>query len=780
MAIRISGLSSGLDTEAIVQQLVSAYTYKKDSYVKAQTKLSWKQDAWKNLNKKVRSLYDKISGMRYTSAYASKAAIASDATKASITASGSAINGSYALSITKMAKSGYLTGGNLASGTTKATTVGELLGDESFAGGSIRVVSGGKTTEIAVTKDTTIGDFVDKLNKTGVKASYDATNQRIFVAAQDTGVENDFSLLGSDSNGTAALKALGLSVASTANKAEYQAWKNYAVYDAEGNYDSTATTERLNTILSDLSDAKSAIASAKNTITQNQADIITKTKQSEYASAYKMMMDAQANLDSAEEIRDLDKLSGMTSKALEKTYALDENGNLLYNDTGDLVEADDTVPAAQRATGQEILDTLSAKAGLVASKEDEESTQVTIAEYAAASKKVQTYEKEASENASAETPDTSMQEFADKVHAIYSGTDAEYAAISDLTDAISADITTARANIEAAGTTVTTNQVTLDKYALLDNGEDTASLEARIVYANEMLDKIENKDSSLYSKNATRVDGQDSVITLNGADYTSSSNTYTINGLTIEALAETGGQEITVNVKTDTDAIYNKIKDFIKQYNELINEMTSLYNADSAKGYEPLTSEEKDEMTDTEIEEWEKKIKDALLRRDDTLDGLISTMATSMSKSYEINGQKYSLASFGILTQGILNASENEENAYHIDGDEDDTVTSGKTNKLKSMIQDDPDTVIDFMKKLTSGLYDSLDAKMKSTKLSSAYYVYNDKQMDTEYKNYTQTIKKWEEKVSDMEDYYYKKFSAMETALAKLQSSSNSLSNLMG
>lgn len=69
---------------------------------------------------------------------------------------------------------------------------------------------------------------------------------------------------------------------------------------------------------------------------------------------------------------------------------------------------------------------------------------------------------------------------------------------------------------------------------------------------------------------------------------------------------------------------------------------------------------------------------------------------------------------------------------------------------------------------------------MATTKLSSSYKVYNDKQMKTEYDEYTKTIKKWEDKLKDMEDYYYKKFSAMETALAKLQSQTNSLSSLFG
>lgn len=70
---------------------------------------------------------------------------------------------------------------------------------------------------------------------------------------------------------------------------------------------------------------------------------------------------------------------------------------------------------------------------------------------------------------------------------------------------------------------------------------------------------------------------------------------------------------------------------------------------------------------------------------------------------------------------------------------------------------------------------------MKSSRsLRSSLTFYNDKEMASEYSDYTQTITKWENKLEDMEDYYYKKFSAMETALSKLQSQTSSLSNLFG
>ena len=208
--------------------------------------------------------------------------------------------------------------------------------------------------------------------------------------------------------------------------------------------------------------------------------------------------------------------------------------------------------------------------------------------------------------------------------------------------------------------------------------------------------------------------------------------------------------------------------------------MNKLYNADSAKGYEPLTDDEKDSMSDTEVEKWEAKVKDSLLRRDDSLESLISSMTTAMSKGYEVNGKTYYLTSFGISTLGYMNSAKNEQYAYHINGDEDDSATSGKEDKLLAAIKEDPDSVAGFMQQLATGLYDSIDKKMKTSTLSSVFKVYNDKEMASEYSDYTTTIKKWEDKLSEQEDYYYKKFSAMETALAKLNSQTSSLSGLFG
>lgn len=278
---------------------------------------------------------------------------------------------------------------------------------------------------------------------------------------------------------------------------------------------------------------------------------------------------------------------------------------------------------------------------------------------------------------------------------------------------------------------------------------------------------------------ATRIQAKNAQILLNGALFESSENIFNINGLTITAQKEST-EEVTLTTANDYDGIYDTIKNFLKGYNELINEMDKLYNADSSKGYEPLTSEEKEELSESEIEDWEKKIKDSLLRRDSTLGTLSNAMQSAMSAGIEIGGETYYLSSFGINTLGYFTAAENEKHAYHIDGDKDDDSTSGKTDKLKTMITNEPEVVMEFFQKLSNNLYTTLSDKMSATEMRSIYKAYNDKQMQSEYDAYTKEIAAQEESITAYEDKWYQKFSAMETALSKLNSKSSAISGLLG
>ena len=267
------------------------------------------------------------------------------------------------------------------------------------------------------------------------------------------------------------------------------------------------------------------------------------------------------------------------------------------------------------------------------------------------------------------------------------------------------------------------------------------------------------------------------MVTLTSTIFTYNKASEIILKKTVRQSQETVRQ-MSENYENFMQGIYDKIKDFITSYNNIINKMTKLYNADSAKNYEPLTDDEKSQMSDSEVEKWETKIKDSLLRRDSNLSTIMNAMTTSMTKAISINGKNFSLSSFGISTLGYMNSAENEQNAYHIDGDEDDENTSGNKDKLMAALSSDPDTVIDFMKQLSTNLYTAIDKQMQTNSLRSRYSIYNDKEMTSQYTSYTKTIAEWETKISDKEDYYYKKFSKMETALSKLNSQTSFLSGM--
>ena len=285
---------------------------------------------------------------------------------------------------------------------------------------------------------------------------------------------------------------------------------------------------------------------------------------------------------------------------------------------------------------------------------------------------------------------------------------------------------------------------------------------------------------------AVEIDGEDAAITLNGADYTSASNTFTINGLTITANKEseknTSGDYIptTINTADDIDGIYKMVKEFMSEYNKLITEMDTMYNAGSSKGYEPLTDDEKESMSDDEVTQWEEKIKDALLRKDTTLGTSVSTLKTAMIQSFEVDGKQTALTSFGIETLSYFLSADNEKGVYHIDGNADDSSTSGNTDKLKSAIASDPSRVSSFFSKLADNMYNKLNAQMRSTQYRSIYKVYDDKKMQEEYDNYTDDIDEQEEKLADLEDRYYKQFSAMETAMTKINSQQSALTSMLG
>ena len=220
MPIRMSGLTSGLDTEAIVNSLMQAQRAKQDKIKGKQQKLDWKKEIWASLNTKIYGFYKgTLSKMKFQSSYNSKTASSSDTTKVKVTASNQAASGSYSVKIKSIASAQNVTSGQVKAANDAPVDVNTKLvdlkpsdGENSMLSKKITISSGGKTSELEVGEDTTINDFLTSCKDIGLNASYDTTQKRFFISSAETGVENKFtiSIEGESDKGDAALKALGL------------------------------------------------------------------------------------------------------------------------------------------------------------------------------------------------------------------------------------------------------------------------------------------------------------------------------------------------------------------------------------------------------------------------------------------------------------------------------------------------------------------------------------------------------------------------------------------
>ena len=702
MAIRLSGMVSGMDTESLVSALVSSYKLKKDNLVKAQTKLSWKQEKWKTMNTSIYGFYSgKLSSARFSTSYNLKTSSVSNDKYAKVTASSSAVNGTQRLKVKQLASTGYLTGGQIkaadGSKITGDTKISDIVGTTD---GSISFKTASGTKSIDITSDMNVNQFVSKLKEAGVNASFDENNARFFISSKESGKDNDFSLVANDSNGLNALQKLGIYTVNDTDSAEY---KRLAAL--------TEGSDAYNTELEGMYTKITAKDTAKS-----------------YADKYNAAKDK------------LDALAA--DDTWNHSFTLDEYVAKLKTETPDILNAYDKYKKEKvDSEGNTVKDS----DGKVVYEYDTEAMEKDGVkdEYEAAVKK------KASNESLIKVYDDNSKVIRDTK---------DYVTIGDDGKAV-ADASNANVLQEVSDTNA-------DRQA-----KAKALLDSKIAMAS-------NVTGSASSSGAVRITGQDSEIELNGATFTNNSNNYSINGLTIEAMEVTGNDEVTITTNTDVDGIYDMIKGFLKDYNDLVKSVDVAYNAASSKGYEPLTSDEKDAMSDDEVKKWEEKIKDSLLRKDSTLGSVLDTMKNDMAKSFKVGDKSYSLSSFGIATLGYFNSPENETGVYHIDGDKDDSKTSANTDKLREMISNDPDTVISFFSQLSTQLYTDLGKKMAASSTSSAYTIYNDKQMNTQYSEYNTKISAAEDKVTTWEDYYYSKFSAMESALAKMNAQSSSLTGL--
>lgn len=714
MAVRMTGMISGLDTESLIQSLVEAQQLKNKKTTDKKTKLEWTQDKWKELNTKLYSLYTtELNKLTLQSSYMTKKATISDDSYVQVKAGATAPLGSQTLEIKNLATSGYLTGSKVDDSITTSSKLSELgITDSS----TLNLTVGTKSTYIEVNGDMKVSELVSKLQSAGVNASFDAKNHRFFINSKQSGEDYDFSLTASSAEGTDTLKKLGLATGtiSDADKITYTAWATNVQYDASGNVDRVATVAAIKA----------------NEATKDAIDNEVNTRVASY----------QATVDSLTSTNE-----SLTNSNTALAESITNNESTIAN-----IKGTDSYKEIFLTGVYSEDDLEAAKTGLESELESIK---------------------------------------AQKEAGTFAGTEEDYIELVKAKETQKAQLEqviglqktneTNSATITANEATITANTTTIGELnAKLANGNAVviAEVEDLMVAKAEYAASVVNDNYASLTGTATKIDGENAEFILNGASFSSATNETTVNGVTLTLTKETqAGSPVTFTLTNDTQAVYDTIKSFVTKYNEILKEMNELYYADSSRGYDPLSDDEREAMTDDQIEKWETKIKDSLLRRDSTLGGIMSSMKNALLTSVEVNGKKYSLSSFGVGTS----SNYLERGLLHIQGDSEDSEYASYTNKLMNALEEDPETVMQVFTGVAQNLYKAMQEKMQKTSLSSALTFYNDIYMKNQITALNKQISKEEDALQDLEDKYYDQFSAMETALAKLQSQQNSLSSYL-
>ncbi|ASP24213.1 MULTISPECIES: flagellar hook-associated protein 2 [Bacillus] len=279
-------------------------------------------------------------------------------------------------------------------------------------------------------------------------------------------------------------------------------------------------------------------------------------------------------------------------------------------------------------------------------------------------------------------------------------------------------------------------------------------------------------------------EGKNAKFTFNGLEMTKTSNNFTINGIkyTLNSVTDSN-KTVTINSTTDTDGIFDNIKDFVDKYNTLIKSANEKVTESKYRDYKPLTDEQREAMTDKQIEQWEAKAKSGLLRSDSTLQNGLAEMRLDLYSTVTIDGKKYQLADFGIETSDSY--TDQGKLVIKDEAKLKQKITENPALVAKLFNADSPDTaktknpeeqgiarrLKDTLNKMQTQI--SKQAGTESSVSSSFAIGKSLNEIET-------NISNMKTKLDDIESRYYKKFSALDTALEKLNSQSSYLTSMLG
>ncbi|MEN1967316.1 flagellar hook-associated protein 2 [Lentibacillus sp. N15] len=271
--------------------------------------------------------------------------------------------------------------------------------------------------------------------------------------------------------------------------------------------------------------------------------------------------------------------------------------------------------------------------------------------------------------------------------------------------------------------------------------------------------------------------GEDAVFKYNGVEMSSKNNSYKLNDITFQFKDITVGNA-TLSITNDVDAAFDSIMEFIDQYNEVVEKLNGSQHEEKYRDFKPLTDEQKEEMSEKEIEKWEEKAKSGILRGESAITDGLFAMRQGWYGKVETGGDITSLTQLGITTS-----------SDYLDGGK---LIVKDEAKLKEALQNDPDNVYKLFSNSGEGnergiinrLDDTIDSTMKKIEQRAGAARGTDTlesyTLGKRMKGLNKQIDSFKDRLVQIEDRYWRQFSAMEKAIQQMNQQSDYLMQQFG
>lgn len=743
---RITGLNSGLDTDALVQEMLATEQAKLDRIYQDQTKLQWKYDAYTSINTQLKDFRTKYmsatsaDNMYSVAAYKAYAVKMASNNFVNVTATSDAIKSSHEISSVKLAASATLTGAKYRSqsagltGTSGVNKLASTTGTKTFQAGAGDVA----LKDLQYEDGTKAFSFTSDATNTSFNI-----NGKTFIFSQDQTLNDVMTAVNADATAkaTMSLTAEGaISIKSdtvgTASALSLSNLSGVNVFGEGGVFGIAAGAA-----------AKTSIISADMTL---------------------------------EEI----------AAATGKSFGFDGDGNVSFSINGQ------TFSFAKTQTMKEVMNTVNANATAnvnmtydaysdtfsVRSKVLQTGSSVTIA----------------NENGgtffSADGPTSLAAGTSSSLNPIDSANDSISKAAAkmgiDLTldsdGMFSFTVNGKEFSFDAASTSVSAMmkkvsgdadaKVTMSYSSITDSfvlQSDTTGSAASISVSNGTGVNAFG-DGGLFGMSSLTAAGSDATMVIDGETVTRSTNTFTIDGMTFElkasfdsTVAGSTQDSISFNINQDLDSVIDKVKNFVTAYNEIVEMLNGKTTEEVEYKYSILTEAQRAEMEEEDLKAWDEKAISGILRNDSKISGFLSEMRAKLFQ--DIGDTGLSASEIGLSTGTWSDHGQitlNEETLRKALEDNPDAVAQvfvgSTTSTDKETIQKESGLITSFFRSISDYTSDITKNTLASITTS----------LNNDTTRYSELV----ELMAEKEENYYAKFTAMETAISRYNSQSNWLS----